>query len=680
MKTKTFLLSIILFLVIALPSKAQYWKDVFSPVVVTTIKVYDSIVWVGTMSGAYKFDLNGNYIQRIGGEILSLAKDNSGKMWFGTFWDGVFSYQNNVITKYNTSNGLVSNNICAMACDLQGNMWFGSGEGLVSKYNGTSFTNYTSTNELFLKPISEILVDKNGVVFIGQYYDSHPSPDYYSGISRYDGTWHKDTMERVYSLALDQQDVVWCVGGFKVRKWNGTSWDYVTSTPTIPQNQEIYEVASDSLGNMWFATFQNHYKLNGTSWEVLPLNNGMPMVNCYVIAFDSLNQRWIGGSNLYNEINGGFFRYAGVNLHSFPWMPNRIPELNNRIISDNVGKFWLPTNDLLSYIYPNVDTVISLPYNNRINCLAKDNFGKIWAASYDSVFYQNGNNWSKIPLSQDEQYFIVSNMVFDTANVPIISEYSTIKKHNGQTWDTIGSVLPSDISSMVVDDDDMLWIGTKAHGLYRFDGNNMEQFSGSNLLCDTVKDVLLDNQGAIWVATDKGVAKYFNNAWTSYTTTDGLVNNKVSKIFQDSENQYWFATDDGISLYDGTTWISYHNPDGFIHHSYIKGIAQDAQGNIWFSNVAGMCRLSENIIFIENNLKHDLKIGVYPNPSSDRLFFKNLENTCIVNVYSLNGIKIMSKKINSETDNLDIRSLNSGSYIIEVISLDKKSSLKFIKK
>lgn len=200
MKTKTLLISVILFLAFTFQSKAQYWKDVFSPVVSTTIKVYDSIVWVGTMSGAYKFDLNGNFIQRIGGEILSLAKDNNGKMWFGTFLDGAFSYQNNVITKYNTTNGLVSNHICAMACDLQGNMWFGSDDGLVSKFNGTSFTNYTSTNELFLKPISEILVDKNGVVFIGQYYDSHPTPDYFSGVSRFDGiNWHKDTMERVYS-------------------------------------------------------------------------------------------------------------------------------------------------------------------------------------------------------------------------------------------------------------------------------------------------------------------------------------------------------------------------------------------------------------------------------------------------------------------------------------------------
>lgn len=474
--------------------------------------------------------------------------------------------------------------------------------------------------------------------------------------------------------------MVWCVGGFKVRKWNGTSWDYVTSTPTIPQNQEIYEVASDSLGNMWFATFQNHYKLNGTTWEVLPLNNGMPMKNSYVIAFDSLNQRWIGGSNLYNEINGGLFRFAGVNLHSFPWMPNHIPVLYNGIVSDNDGKLWLPTNDLLSYIYPNVDTVISFAYNNRINCLANDNFGKIWAATLDSVYYQNGSGWSKLSLNPNEMYYLISSIAFDTANYPIISFENAIRKFNGQTWDTIGNVLPSGISSMVVDDEDMLWIGTFAHGVFRFDGNSMEQFSGSNLLCDSVKDVMVDDQGAIWVATDKGVAKYFNNNWSTFTSTNGLVNNNVTKIFQDSDNQYWFATDDGISMYDGTTWISYHNPDGFIHHSYINGIAQDAQGNIWFSNIAGMCRLSDNIIFVENNVKQDLKIGVYPNPSSDKLFIKNLENSCTVNVYSLGGVKILSKKLNSGTDHIDIKSLKSGSYILEIISSDKKSSLEFIKK
>ncbi len=155
-------------------------------------------------------------------------------------------------------------------------MWFGSVEGLVSKYNGSQFTNYTSTNELFLKPISDIVVDKNGVVFIGQYYEGGPSANSQCGVSRFDGTWHKDTMARVYSFAIDQQGEVWCAGGFKIRKWNGANWTEFVSTPTIPQNEEVLEVACDSLGNMWFASNFNHYKFNGTTWETLTLNNGMP--------------------------------------------------------------------------------------------------------------------------------------------------------------------------------------------------------------------------------------------------------------------------------------------------------------------------------------------------------------------------------------------------------------------
>ncbi len=246
-------------------------------------------------------------------------------------------------------------------------------------------------------------------------------------------------------------------------------------------------------------------------------------------------------------------------------MPNSIPLLNNGVISDNAGTLWLPSLDLLSYAYPNVDTVLVLPSYNVISCVAKDNYDKIWASSIDSLYYQNGSTWNKILLFPEGQ-LLIRNMAFDTANYPIVSFENTLRKFNEQTWDTIGGVMPSIVSSLAVDDEDLLWIGTASHGVYRFDGNIMEQFSGTNLLCDSVNDIIIDHQDALWIATDRGVAKYFNNNWTTYTTSDGLVNNKVAKIFQDNINQYWFATDDRISMYNGITWISFNNPDGFIHH------------------------------------------------------------------------------------------------------------------
>ncbi len=679
MKTRAFLFSLLIFLAFTYQSKAQYWKDVFSPVTVSTIKVYDSIVWVGTINGAYKFDLNGNFQQRIGGEILSLAKDNNDKMWFGTNADGVFSFQNGIITKYNTNNGLVSNNICAMACDLQGNMWFGSRNGLVSKFDGSQFVNYTSTNELFLKPISDIIVDRNGVVFIGQYLGGHPTADYYTGVSRYDGTWHKDTMESVYSLATDQQEEVWCAGGFKIRKWNGTSWIYVPSSPTIPQNHEIYEAACDSVGNMWFATNQNHYSFNGTTWQTFSINNGMPNDRMFVIAFDSLNQKWVGGGNMEDYNPMGLYRYNNSTLHTFPWMSDAIPQLFNRIVSDLTGKIWLPSHHLLSYSYPNIDTAIGLTNSSLISCVAIDNSGNMWAASLDSIYYQNSGLWNSIPLESSLQYNYISNIAFDMVNLPILACNNTLQKFNGQLWEIMGDDLPSFVTSLAINDVGEIWIGTFSHGVYHYDGNTMLQFSGNNLQSDTINDVFIDHQDALWIATNNGIAKFANNIWTNYNTLDGLIHNKVSKIYQDQLLQYWFATEDGISMYNGSNWISFNNPSGFLHHSNINGVAEDAQGNLWFSNQAGICRLSDNINIIKNRVKRDLKIGVYPNPTSDQLIVTNLIGNNTINLYTINGIQIQSYKTNTENKIIDIQHLTSGSYILEVISKGTKSNLIFIK-
>ncbi len=101
---------------------------------------------------------------------------------------------------------------------------------------------------------------------------------------------------------------------------------------------------------------------------------------------------------------------------------------------------------------------------------------------------------------------------------------------------------------------------------------------------------------------------------------------------------------------------------------------------MWFSNIAGLCRLSNQILFIDNHLTDGLPIGVYPNPSSEKLYISNLVEQSRVNICSLNGVILFSKILNQGTDFIDIQNLKSGTYILNINSKSQNKSVKFIKK
>jgi ligand-binding sensor domain-containing protein len=73
-------------------------------------------------------------------EILSIAGDADGNIWFGT-QGGVSKFSHSAWTTYTETEGLVNNTVCAIAFDLDGSVWLGTENG-VSHYASGSWVNY----------------------------------------------------------------------------------------------------------------------------------------------------------------------------------------------------------------------------------------------------------------------------------------------------------------------------------------------------------------------------------------------------------------------------------------------------------------------------------------------------------------------------------------------------------
>ncbi|OQA91552.1 MAG: Two component regulator propeller [Elusimicrobia bacterium ADurb.Bin231] len=89
----------------------------------------------------------------------------------------------------------------------------------------------------------------------------------------------------------------------------------------------------------------------------------------------------------------------------------------------------------------------------------------------------------------------------------------------------------------------------------------------------------------LWIGTDIGVLEVDTKELTYrfHNDKDGLAGNDVRAIEIDNTGAKWFGTfGNGVSKYDGSSWTTYNMANSGLASDYVKVIAPDPLGNIWF--------------------------------------------------------------------------------------------------
>lgn len=164
------------------------------------------------------------------------------------------------------------------------------------------------------------------------------------------------------------------------------------------------------------------------------------------------------------------------------------------------------------------------------------------------------------------------------------------------------------ISSILIDDSNLLWVGTKQDGLLKID-RKQAKFSSISakddveypIDCYDFQSVYVDENNNLWLGTtNKGVYKINRDTkrFDHYTIYPSYVSKDdpcVNTIYKDSKNQMWFGTDNGAFLLkDGSKRIvefDYAESDDFkylLKTNIINDIIEDKFGNVWFATQFGL--------------------------------------------------------------------------------------------
>jgi ligand-binding sensor domain-containing protein/signal transduction histidine kinase len=133
--------------------------------------------------------------------------------------------------------------------------------------------------------------------------------------------------------------------------------------------------------------------------------------------------------------------------------------------------------------------------------------------------------------------------------------------------------------TVLVDQQQQVWVGTQDEGLFQFQTNHFQRVPGAENLGSQIFALFEDREGQLWAGTTNGLARWNGTDWNIYTTPDGLV---VRAIVGDAEGNLWIGTESsGLYFFKGGKFVSYHAETNGLPGNDISCLCLDPDGVLW---------------------------------------------------------------------------------------------------
>ena len=601
-------------------------------------------LWFGTHYGLAQYD--GYTFQIIGkGDtssqsiskqfITTIAEDLNQNLWIGTSENGIYKIDRHAGTIRNfshndqDSSSITNNRIRLLYFDQTDNLWIiyqekyldkmDIGTELVKKYRHdpgnpkTLSSDNVSQWDFPSLPITAICEDHLGRIWLG-------SPD--AGLSRYDAI--RDVFDRfshnpdepaslsanaVMYIYNDRENNIWvCTDGGGLELFDPVQQSFIHHRHD-PQNDK--SIPSDTCS---YVIEDNHHNL----W--LALKHGF--ICPYNSDYNKNNKTEEPGASLasYNKASKEFvpFEYSKDDPYS------KYPDYSLPFYVDSEDYVWSISH--ISGVIERIDSrsgkIVQIkadsrdPHGFRCYALASylnDHFGMLWFGTmFSGINKLNLNtqflqHWYHVP---NDPHALENNRIncltYSKLNPQKIwigvsrghgMQYLDLKDSKISTVDLgiqagkrsrISGIPEMDISAIVEDEQNGLWISTYSDGLYYVQGNKIRNYAYSpgnqnSLSSRHTSSLFLDNQARLWVGTlsrGMNVLNTRNDSITYFLANQkpgSLSEGTIRCTIEDSNHDIWIATDGGLNLY---------SEDEKIFANYLSGVAissicEDRQKNFW---------------------------------------------------------------------------------------------------
>ncbi len=279
--------------------------------------------------------------------VLSVASDGNGSIWFGT-QDGIaiFDGSNWEVMNTTTHPGLADNHVSSILLANNGDVWIGGDFG-VSKFNGTAWTTYKTDDGLGSNRITNLTEVSNGDIWISDF----------NGASHYDGiafTAYKAADGLPFGGVEDivetkNGDIILATGLGGLAVYDGTDFTLITESESLVSNNTT-ALTVDASDNVWVGTAEGVsvysdklvWQTNHTRMYIMPPPDTLNPVEDIVV--DAKGNIWTGIYVDYLVSVGGVAMYDGTSWTSYDQTDGLVGPTVTALAVDERDNIWVATS------------------------------------------------------------------------------------------------------------------------------------------------------------------------------------------------------------------------------------------------------------------------------------------------------------------------------------------------
>ncbi len=427
--------------------------------------------------------------------------------------------------------------------------------------------------------VNTVFVDKDQVIWVGTNHGLDRFDGRWQSIKADQGL----PEGAIRAVAQTNDSTIWVGGDHGLVQITGTAADEQSQVTEVGSlTGPIYALLTAADGLLWAGTDAGVTCFDGVSWTSIPLHqpNGMP-ARVLALAEGSDGKLWAGGDTIHRitthadqieAVGDGpshsriqallvapahgrwpetlWVGTAGEGLWSYTdhWRRFGMPQPGQSaegIASDNIlalgndsdGTLWIGTNgsgvslfnpDGLSVFWGGKNWRTLTARNglaaDAVASIALDSSGTAWLATIAGVSRMDTRSWWTLTTPEHPDFDAATTAFVDSQRrVWFGSDNMGVMVIAGDTVHHITaetSGLPENmIRSLLVDEDDNVWIGTAQQGIVRtrvadvLSANESSlpewrQFSGEILGSDVIRASLAGSDGSLWFGTYNGVHRF----------------------------------------------------------------------------------------------------------------------------------------------------------------------------
>ncbi len=581
-------------------------------------------------------------------EVYTVIQDRKGYIWFAT-GDGIDRYDGYVFKIFrhdpNDPGSLSGSFVRALYEDPEGRIWVGTFSDGLNLYdpNTGSFKHYRhiagDSNSLISDDIWSLHSAPDGRLLIGtrdsgldifdsktgrfQHFTAGSGPDAPSN-------------NRIQNIFVDSQANVWLATSAGLDEFDPTGKNPVRHfrVPNSKDSSATISIAEDKEHRLWLATLAGAYIYTPGDAALSDIpgiakkKNLMAGVPLYSVFIDAQQNVWYGGQQdgLYLVRNNSHevMHYQHQNGNSESLASNLVTD----IFQDRAGYIWVTTNSGTSMLDPDALDVYSLKpsdiagsradisdsvsalqeFHGNLLLAGVDGIYRYHLASTDGRLKDSSNLFAHLDPKKyggataiavtDEQVLLVGTGFGYLLSIDARGRITHTWRPGidmGLKSRTIRRILP--VNGREV------YLATFSTGLLDLDleTSKTKRIGGSSSVElapeDIVEDLLPTASGKLWVATFRGLFEIDTNTNHSNLVPmiPGNIEPVVQGLYEDGKRNLWITTYEGLwrlKLDDAGNPVAHPEAIPQFRHLQMLAIEPGSQGELWLASVNSLIRFN----------------------------------------------------------------------------------------